>query len=64
MNYKEEDLDEIEIERRSAIHVLKQIVLNKKLVDKYVAQIKDSDSLVEIDRIRRDAITKYLQSYS
>ena len=63
MHYKL-DLDELELEKREAIHVLKQIVLNQKLFKKYVNKIKESDTLMEVDRIRRDAIRDYFQNYS
>lgn len=63
MHYKL-DLDELELEKREAIHVLKQIVLNQKLFKKYVNEIKESDTLMKVDRIRRDAIRDYFQNYS
>lgn len=63
MHYKL-DLDELELEKREAIHALKQIVLNQKLFKKYVNEIKESDTLMKVDRIRRDAIRDYFQNYS
>jgi hypothetical protein len=59
MHYKL-DLDELELEKREAIRIVKQIVLNRELAKKHIQDINEADTAVKVDRIRRDAIREYL----